>query len=61
VRTLLFINGNKLSSKGNFCLDVKSKNGKDLVFTILFNNYTCKNSEIRKICEEVIVKMAELN
>jgi D-alanyl-D-alanine carboxypeptidase/D-alanyl-D-alanine-endopeptidase (penicillin-binding protein 4) len=40
---------------------VKSKNGKDLVFTILFNNYTCKNSEIRKICEEVIVKMAELN
>ncbi len=40
---------------------VKSKNGKDLVFTMIFNNYTCKNSEVRKICEEVAVKIAELN
>lgn len=40
---------------------VKSKNGKKLVFTVIFNNYTCKNSEIRKISEEVIVKIAELN
>ncbi len=40
---------------------VKAKTGKNLVFTILFNNYTCKNTEIRKICEEVIVKIAELN
>ncbi len=40
---------------------VKSKNGKDLVFTILLNNYTCKNSEVRKICEEIVTKIAELN
>jgi D-alanyl-D-alanine carboxypeptidase/D-alanyl-D-alanine-endopeptidase (penicillin-binding protein 4) len=40
---------------------VKSKTGKDLVFAILFNNYTCEKNEIRKICEEVIVKMAEMN
>lgn len=40
---------------------VKSKTGKKLVFTVIFNNYTCKNSEIRKIAQEVIVKIAELN
>lgn len=40
---------------------VKSKLGKDLVFTILLNNYTCKNSEVRKICEEIVTKIAELN
>jgi len=40
---------------------VKSKTGKDLVFTVMFNNYTCEKNEIRKICEEVITKIAELN
>jgi D-alanyl-D-alanine carboxypeptidase/D-alanyl-D-alanine-endopeptidase (penicillin-binding protein 4) len=40
---------------------VKSKTGKDLVFAILLNNYTCKSAEVRKICEEIMVKIAELN
>jgi D-alanyl-D-alanine carboxypeptidase/D-alanyl-D-alanine-endopeptidase (penicillin-binding protein 4) len=40
---------------------VKSKNGKDLVFAVMFNNYTCDKNEIRKICEEVITKVAEMN
>lgn len=40
---------------------VKSKTGKDLVFAVMFNNYTCEKNEIRKICEEVISKIAELN
>jgi D-alanyl-D-alanine carboxypeptidase/D-alanyl-D-alanine-endopeptidase (penicillin-binding protein 4) len=40
---------------------VKSKNGKELVFAILLNNYTCKNSEVKKICEEIVTKIADLN
>jgi serine-type D-Ala-D-Ala carboxypeptidase/endopeptidase (penicillin-binding protein 4) len=40
---------------------VKSKTGKDLVFAVMFNNYTCDKNEIRKVCEEVITKIAELN
>lgn len=40
---------------------VKSKNGKDLVFAVLINNYTVKNSEVRKICEEIVTKIAEMN
>jgi len=40
---------------------VKSKTGKDLVFAVMFNNYTCEKNEIRKICEEVIAKIADAN
>jgi len=44
-----------------YCGYLKSKNGKDIVFTMIFNNYTCKNPDVKKICEEVAIRIAELN
>jgi D-alanyl-D-alanine carboxypeptidase/D-alanyl-D-alanine-endopeptidase (penicillin-binding protein 4) len=39
---------------------VKSKSGKDLCFTVLFNNYNCTASEAKQKIEKLLIAIAEL-
>jgi len=43
-----------------YCGYVKSKSGKDLCFSVLFNNYSCSASEMKKKIEQLLIAIAEL-
>ncbi|MDI1356485.1 MAG: D-alanyl-D-alanine carboxypeptidase/D-alanyl-D-alanine-endopeptidase [bacterium] len=44
----------------SYCGYVKTKAGRDLAFSIIFNNYNCPASEARFIIEKFLVALAEL-
>lgn len=40
---------------------VKNKSDKMLAFTVIANNYTCTNSKMKSLLEEILLKIAEIN
>lgn len=38
---------------------LKNKKGREIAFAMIFNNYTVKNKEIIKVCESLMIKIAE--
>jgi len=61
------IAANNLSAKSGYMTGarsyagyVKTQNGQQLAFTVIANNYTCTNSEIKSFLEEIMLKIAEL-
>lgn len=38
---------------------VKSQSGKNFIFSMMFNNFTCTNTEIKKYCEGIMIELAK--
>lgn len=38
---------------------VKNKKGREVAFSMIFNNFTCDNKEIKEVCEHLMIKIAE--
>jgi D-alanyl-D-alanine carboxypeptidase/D-alanyl-D-alanine-endopeptidase (penicillin-binding protein 4) len=49
-----------ISRARGYCGYVKTKAGKDLTFSILFNNYNCNPSEMKVKIETFLVSLADL-
>jgi len=44
----------------SYCGYVQTKSGKELAFSLIFNNYTCSASEAKKQMEKFLIALAEL-
>ncbi|MGZ3933255.1 MAG: D-alanyl-D-alanine carboxypeptidase/D-alanyl-D-alanine-endopeptidase, partial [Bacteroidia bacterium] len=49
-----------ISRARGYCGYVKTKAGKDLCFSVLFNNYNCSAKEAKQKIEQLLVALAEL-